>query len=42
MDFHKIIPERWKIEELKNLTTLSESYTYCLGLFVICDKFVQR
>ena len=25
--FHKISPETWKIEELKNLTTLPESYT---------------
>ena len=24
--FHKIGPERWKTEELKNLTTLPESY----------------
>ena len=40
--FHKIGPERWKIEELKNLATLPGSYTYYLGVFVICNKFVQR
>ena len=40
--FHKICPERWKIEELKNLTTLSGNYTYYLGQFVICGKFIQR
>ena len=27
---------------MENMTTLPGSYTYYLGLFVICDKFVQR
>ena len=40
--FHKIGPERWKTEELKNLTTLPESYKQCLDVFIICDKFVHR
>ena len=40
--FYKISPERWKIEELKNLITLPGIYTYYLGPFVIRDKFVQR
>ena len=39
--FHKISPERQKIEDLKNLTTLPGSDTYYLGLFVIYNKFVQ-
>ena len=26
--FHKINPERWKTEELKNLTTFPGNYTY--------------
>ena len=30
--FHKITPERWKIKEWKNLTTLPGSYTYYLHL----------
>ena len=38
--FHKISPERWKIEELKNLTTLPGSYAFYLCLFFIPDKFV--
>ena len=37
--FCEISPERQKIEELKNLTTLSGSCTYYLHLFVVCDKF---
>ena len=29
---HKISPERWEIEEFKNLTTLPGSYTFYLRL----------
>ena len=39
--FHKISPERWKNEELKNLT-LPRSYTYYLELLVIHNKFVHN
>ena len=35
--FHKISPERWKIEELKSLTTLPGSHTYYLGLMVYTE-----
>ena len=30
------------MEELKNLITLPGSYPHYLGLFVICDKFIQE
>ena len=30
------------MEELKNLITLPGSYSHYLGLFVICDKFIQE
>ena len=42
LHFHKISQKRLKTEESKNLTTLPRSYTYYLGLFVICDRFVHR